>query len=43
MIRIGIIGTIGVGKSTFIERLSHAFSDKDIDNKTFGEPSIMVI
>ena len=41
MIRIGVIGTIGVGKSTFIERLSHAFSDKDIDNKTFGEPSII--
>jgi len=41
MIRIGIIGTIGVGKSTFIERLSNALFDKDILNKTFGEPSII--
>jgi len=41
MIRLGVIGTIGVGKSTFIERLSHALSDIDILNKTFGEPSII--
>jgi deoxyadenosine/deoxycytidine kinase len=44
-ISIAIIGTIGVGKSTFIERLKQAFlTDEVIPNEviTIGEPSVSI-
>jgi len=44
-ISIAIIGTIGVGKSTFIERLKQSFlSDETIPNEVLaiGEPSVSI-
>jgi deoxyadenosine/deoxycytidine kinase len=44
-ISIAIIGTIGVGKSTFIERLKQSFlTDEVIPNEviTIGEPSVSI-
>jgi len=41
MKRIGVIGTIGVGKSTFLERLSESLMTEDQNTITFGEPSII--
>jgi len=41
MKRIGVIGTIGVGKSTFLERLSESLMKNGMNTITFGEPSII--
>jgi deoxyadenosine/deoxycytidine kinase len=41
MIRIGVIGTIGVGKSTFLERLGQKINSLGGESIVFGEPSII--
>jgi deoxyadenosine/deoxycytidine kinase len=41
MKRIGVIGTIGVGKSTFLEKLSEKFNKLGELTITYGEPSII--
>lgn len=41
MIRVGVIGTIGVGKSTFLERLAESLMKNGQNTKMFGEPSII--
>lgn len=41
MKRIGVIGTIGVGKSTFLEELSASLRNNGEQVITFGEPSII--
>jgi deoxyadenosine/deoxycytidine kinase len=43
-ITIAVIGTIGVGKSTFINRLSKVFLNEAIPNEviTIGEPSVSI-
>jgi deoxyadenosine/deoxycytidine kinase len=41
MKRIGVIGTIGVGKSTFLERLAEKFNKLGELTITYGEPSII--
>ena len=41
MKRIGVIGTIGVGKSTFLDRLSASLRNNGEKTITFGEPSII--
>ena len=43
-INIGVIGSIGVGKSTFIKKLSEAFQSESfpIEIKTIGEPSVSI-
>jgi deoxyadenosine/deoxycytidine kinase len=41
---IAIIGTIGVGKSTFIEKLKESFQDESFPDEilTIGEPSVSI-
>jgi deoxyadenosine/deoxycytidine kinase len=43
-ISIAIIGTIGVGKSTFIERLKESFQDESFPDEILavGEPSVSI-
>jgi len=41
MIRVGIIGTIGVGKTSFIEYLKNALVERNKRVISFGEPSII--
>lgn len=41
MIRVGIIGTIGVGKSSFIDYLKATLIEKNKKVISFGEPSII--
>lgn len=40
MLKIGVIGSIGVGKSTFVSRLTKKFKELGINTKVYGEPAM---